>query len=146
MKKFLSVLLAFVLAVTIMAPSYVFAAAGNEAAKPNACSHSSYTESYYTTYTPLDNEYHEVYRTPRRRCNICGDVFWVGNPIPLPLEKHSGDTHYVRSDHEGPYWEHRYVHGGTCEICDGYYEIRLKTRCTKVACVEVYSINEHETQ
>ena len=106
--------------------------------------HSNYVSSYYYTYIHMDNDYHEVYRTERRRCNACNDIFYIGNPEALPLEMHTGSLYYVRSVHVGLPATHYYVNGGTCELCHEYFERTHKAYCTSAGCVEVNSHVEHE--
>lgn len=142
-KSFCTIL---VLILTIMAPISVFAATGSEEVEPCACSHSSYTSTYYYSYIHMDNDYHEVYRTERRQCNTCKDYFYTGNPEALPLERHSGSLSFIRSVHDGPPATHYYVNGGVCNYCHGYYETTTRAYCTSAGCVEVNSIVEHETQ
>ena len=145
MKKLFCIILVSIFSLATISPISVFAVTeiGGEVA-PCACSHSNYVSSYYYTYIHMDNDYHEVYRTERRRCNACNDIFYIGNPEALPLEMHTGSLYYVRSVHVGLPAAHYYVNGGTCELCHEYFERTHKAYCTSAGCVEVNSHVEHE--
>lgn len=146
MKKTLCILIVSLFVLSVTAPISVFAASSipEEIATQANCSHSNYTSEYYYSYIYMNDNSHEAYRTERRQCNNCSDIFYTGKPEPLPLEAHSGSVSYIRSVHVGNYSGHYYVYGGTCVKCNHYYEEKRTASCRSEVCIDPYSLRNSE--
>ena len=146
MKKTILRLSAILLAFALLAPFAALAAAAPPVAAPQAgCAHSSYTSSYYYSYIPLNDTYHEVYRTERRRCNSCNDIFYVGNPVALPLAEHSIPESWTYSyeDHSGDPASHYVVYVMKCPMCGlKVGEKTSSTFCRNNYCNRIQSIGD----
>lgn len=143
MKRTFSICILWVLILAIIVPMSAFAAPATpeEIAPQASCPHTSYTTTYTYTYISLNNTYHEIYRTEKRQCKTCKDVFYVGNPQPLPLEEHNcGSFGYLRSVHVGDYTGHYYVYGATCVKCKGLCEQIRPAACRKNQCIDPQSL------
>lgn len=143
MKKTFSICILWVLILALTVPMSAFAApaATEEIAPQASCSHTSYTTTYAYTYVYMNDNYHEVYRTEKRLCKICKDVFYVGNPIPMSVEEHDCPPFkYLRSVHVGDYTGHYYVYGTTCRICKASFEQEQHAACRKNQCIDPQSL------
>lgn len=144
MKKTFSICILWVLILALTVPMSAFAApaATEEIAPQASCSHTSYTTTYAYTYVYMNDNYHEVYRTEKRQCKSCKDVFYVGNPMPMPLEEHSGSLTYQYSVHVGDFTDHYYMYSGYCPQCKEVYEERRDAACRKGNCVDPQSLRK----
>lgn len=146
MKKTILRLSAILLAFALLAPFAALAAAAPPvAAAPQAgCAHADYTSIYYYTYAHLNDTYHEVYRTERRRCNSCNDIFYVGNPEPRPLAEHDEPSPktYSHEVHTGDPESHYAVFYGPCPICEGQAKVTEETHCRDNYCNRIQSIGD----
>ena len=145
MKKVFFILMSLVLALSLVTPiSAVAAGVGEESMAFSSCSHSSYTSSYYYTYIYMDNDYHEAFKTERRRCNNCNDVFYTGNPQPLALQKHTCTLTYVKSVHVGSPSQHYHLYSGICTVCHERVESKTPAMCNTGNCIDPYALGELE--
>lgn len=145
MKKTVLRLSAILLAFALLAPFAALAAAAPPVAAPQAgCAHSSYTSSYYYSYIALNDTYHEVYRTERRRCNSCNDIFYVGNPVALSMAEHDEPSPktYSHEVHTGDPESHYAVFYGPCPICGGQAKVTEETHCRDNYCNRIQSIGD----